>query len=146
MGSSADGVTPDRDLYQRHRDALGPAAEAAGRVAEVLQLVVKNERFDDVTVHPTQAGLLIVDPAGGVEVSVIDGADVIVVSGRADGADPGTGSQAAAALLYGQLAPGADPITLPDSREATVIAPDLSNLPVGQAAIDPDTGEVYRKR
>jgi len=49
-------------------------------------------------------------------------------------------------LLYGQLAPGADPITLPDSREATVIAPDLSNLPVGQAAIDPDTGEVYRKR
>jgi len=104
MGSSADGVTSDRDLYHRHFDALWPAAEAAGRVAEVLQLVVKNERFDDVTVHQTQAGLLIVDPAGGVEVSVIDGADVIVVSGRPDGADPGTGSQAAAALLYGQLA------------------------------------------
>jgi len=105
MGSSADGVTPDRDLYQRHRDALWPAAEAAGRAAEVLQLAVKNERFDDVTVHQTQAGLVISDPAGGVEVSVIDGTDVIVVSAPPAGPDPRTPSQAAAsALLYGQLA------------------------------------------
>lgn len=104
MGSYADGVTSDRDLYQRHRDALGPAAEAAGRVAELLQLVVKNERFDDVTVHQTPAGLVIADSAGGVEVSVIDGADVIVVSAPPADPDPGTPSQAAAALLYGQLA------------------------------------------
>lgn len=104
MGSYADSVTSDRDLYQRHRDALWPAAEAAGRVADVLQLVVKNERFDDVTVHQTQAGLVIADPAGGVEVSVIDGTDVIVVSGRPAGPDPRTPGPAAAALLYGHLA------------------------------------------
>lgn len=104
MGSPADGVTSDRDLYQRHRAVLEPAAEAAGRVAELLQLVVKNERFDDVTVHQSPAGLVIADPVGGVEVSVIDGADVIVVSGRPADPDPRPGSQAAAALLYGQLA------------------------------------------
>ena len=32
-------------------------------------------------------------------------------------------------------------VRLPDSREQTVIAPDLSNLPPGQDAIDPATGE-----
>jgi amino acid transporter len=32
-------------------------------------------------------------------------------------------------------------VRLPDSREQTVIAPDLSNLPPGQNAIDPATGE-----
>jgi len=32
-------------------------------------------------------------------------------------------------------------VRLPDSREQTVIAPDLSNLPPGQEAIDPATGE-----
>jgi amino acid transporter len=32
---------------------------------------------------------------------------------------------------------------LPDSSERTVIAPDLSNLPPGQIAIDPRTGEHY---
>jgi amino acid transporter len=34
---------------------------------------------------------------------------------------------------------------LPDSAEGTVIAPDLSNLPPGQTAIDPRTGERYVK-
>ena len=48
-------------------------------------------------------------------------------------------------LLLGEQPPGADPITLPDSREATVIAPDLSNLPPGQSAIDPETGQIYRR-
>lgn len=47
-------------------------------------------------------------------------------------------------LLYGEIAPGAKPLTLPDSREATVIAPDLSNLPPGQQAVDPATGRTYR--
>jgi amino acid transporter len=32
-------------------------------------------------------------------------------------------------------------VRLPDSREQTVIAPDLSNLPPGQEAIDPATGK-----
>ena len=32
-------------------------------------------------------------------------------------------------------------VRLPDSREQTVIAPDLSNLPPGQDAIDPATGQ-----
>ena len=32
-------------------------------------------------------------------------------------------------------------LRLPDSREQTVIAPDLSNLPPGQSAVDPTTGE-----
>jgi amino acid transporter len=32
-------------------------------------------------------------------------------------------------------------VRLPDSRERTVIAPDLSNLPPGSSAIDPRTGE-----
>ena len=31
--------------------------------------------------------------------------------------------------------------TTPDSHERTVIAPDLSNLPAGQDAVDPVTGE-----
>jgi len=36
--------------------------------------------------------------------------------------------------------------TLPGSGEqATVIAPDLSNLPAGYVAIDPETGKEYRK-
>lgn len=34
---------------------------------------------------------------------------------------------------------------LPDSAESTVIAPDLSNLPPGQTAVDPRTGERYEK-
>lgn len=34
---------------------------------------------------------------------------------------------------------------LPDSRETTVIAPDLSNLPPGAEAIDPETGEHLRR-
>ncbi|MDQ6688372.1 MAG: amino acid transporter, partial [Actinomycetota bacterium] len=34
-------------------------------------------------------------------------------------------------------------VRLPDSREMTVIAPDLSNLPPGQTAVDPRTGERY---
>jgi hypothetical protein len=34
-------------------------------------------------------------------------------------------------------------VRLPDSREATVIAPDLSNLPPGRTAIDPKTGERF---
>jgi hypothetical protein len=36
-------------------------------------------------------------------------------------------------------------VRLPDSRETTVIAPDLSNLPPGQEAIDPATGERLRR-
>jgi amino acid transporter len=36
-------------------------------------------------------------------------------------------------------------VRLPDSRETTVIAPDLSNLPPGQEAIDPATGEHLHK-
>ena len=36
-------------------------------------------------------------------------------------------------------------VRLPDSRERTVIAPDLSNLPPGRSAIDPATGEVVRR-
>ena len=46
-------------------------------------------------------------------------------------------------LLAGQAPLGAEPITLPDSREATVIAPDLSNLPPGASAVDPSTGRTY---
>ena len=45
-------------------------------------------------------------------------------------------------ILAGESPLGAEPITLPDSREATVIAPDLSNLPPGAKAIDPSTGEI----
>ena len=37
---------------------------------------------------------------------------------------------------------GAD-LRLPDSNEPTVIAPDLSNLPPGQVAVDPHTGREY---
>jgi amino acid transporter len=36
-------------------------------------------------------------------------------------------------------------VRLPDSAEQTVIAPDLSNLPPGQTAIDPSTGERFTK-
>jgi amino acid transporter len=36
-------------------------------------------------------------------------------------------------------------IRLPDSAERTVIAPDLSNLPPGQTAVDPRTGERFTK-
>ncbi|MCW2850147.1 MAG: amino acid transporter [Marmoricola sp.] len=36
-------------------------------------------------------------------------------------------------------------VRLPDSRETTVIAPDLSNLPVGREAIDEATGERVRR-
>jgi amino acid transporter len=36
-------------------------------------------------------------------------------------------------------------VRLPDSREQTVIAPDLSNLPPGQAAVDPATGERIKR-
>lgn len=126
MSSSTDGgVTSSWDLYQRHEDALWPAAEATGRVAEVLQLVVKNGRFDDVTAHQTPAGLVIVDPISGVEVSVIDGAGVIVVAAHPAEPDPRTGSSAAAALLYGQLAAAV--------RDQTVGA-DLDQLD-GDAAV-----------
>jgi len=34
-------------------------------------------------------------------------------------------------------------VRLPDSRERTVIAPDLSNLPSGQTAVDPKTGKRF---
>jgi amino acid transporter len=37
-------------------------------------------------------------------------------------------------------------VRLPDSRERTVIAPDLSNLPPGQTAIDPATGERIQRK
>jgi hypothetical protein len=37
-------------------------------------------------------------------------------------------------------------VRLPDSAERTVIAPDLSNLPEGGEAVDPRTGERYRRR
>jgi amino acid transporter len=47
------------------------------------------------------------------------------------------------------MAPGAGSIPhlgLPDSGAMpTVISPDLSNLPPGQAAIDPETGEEFRR-
>ena len=46
-------------------------------------------------------------------------------------------------LLVGEVPPGVDPLTLPDSREATIIAPDLSNLPAGLQAVDPVTGETF---
>ena len=36
-------------------------------------------------------------------------------------------------------------LRLPDSREGTLIAPDLSNLPPGQTAVDPSTGERFGK-
>ncbi|MCW2808283.1 MAG: putative amino acid permease [Marmoricola sp.] len=36
-------------------------------------------------------------------------------------------------------------VRLPDSRERTVIAPDLSNLPPGQQAVDPTTGRHVRR-
>jgi amino acid transporter len=49
-------------------------------------------------------------------------------------------------LLLGTEEEGV-PSTLPGSGEqATVIAPDLSNLPAGQIAIDPETGEKFRKK
>jgi amino acid transporter len=34
---------------------------------------------------------------------------------------------------------------LPDSREDTIVAPDLSNLPPGETAVDPETGTEYAK-
>jgi amino acid transporter len=37
-------------------------------------------------------------------------------------------------------------VRLPDSAERTVIAPDLSNLPPGQSAIDPATGERVQRQ
>jgi hypothetical protein len=45
------------------------------------------------------------------------------------------------------LAPGGGGPTLrlPDSAESTVIASDLSNLPPGQVATDPQTGEKYTR-
>jgi hypothetical protein len=49
-------------------------------------------------------------------------------------------------LLYGDTQPLlADPLTLPDSREHTVIAPDLSNLPPGTRAVDPTTSKTFEK-
>jgi hypothetical protein len=36
-------------------------------------------------------------------------------------------------------------LTLPHSREHTVIAPDLSNLPPGGRAVDPATSETFEK-
>jgi amino acid transporter len=36
-------------------------------------------------------------------------------------------------------------VRLPDSHEQTVIAPDLSNLPPGQEAVDPSTGKHVRR-
>jgi amino acid transporter len=36
-------------------------------------------------------------------------------------------------------------VRLPDSREQTVIAPDLSNLPPGREAVDPTTGKHLRR-
>jgi hypothetical protein len=36
-------------------------------------------------------------------------------------------------------------VRLPDSRERTVIAPDLSNLPPGQTAVDPRTGKHFQR-
>ena len=36
-------------------------------------------------------------------------------------------------------------LRLPDAGESTVIAPDLSNLPPGQTAVDPSTGERFGK-
>ena len=48
-------------------------------------------------------------------------------------------------LLYGDLPVGVEPIALPDSHEATVIAPDLSNLPPGGVAIDPESGQRFEK-
>ncbi len=46
-------------------------------------------------------------------------------------------------ILAGEQPIGVEPITLPDSREATVIAPDLGNLPRGAEAVDPLTGERF---
>ncbi len=49
-------------------------------------------------------------------------------------------------VLAGTEAAGA-PGTLPDSGDqATIIADDLSNLPEGQVAVDPETGEMFRAR
>lgn len=45
-------------------------------------------------------------------------------------------------LLYGDILRGGA-VVLPDSREATIIAPDLSNLPPGQRAVDPASGETF---
>ena len=48
-------------------------------------------------------------------------------------------------ILLGEFALGKEPIALPDSREDTVIAPDLSNLPPGRTAVDPGTGETFER-
>jgi amino acid transporter len=48
-------------------------------------------------------------------------------------------------LGVGDLPPDSTSLRLPDSREATVIAPDLSNLPPGQTAVDPLTGRQVRR-
>jgi amino acid transporter len=42
--------------------------------------------------------------------------------------------------------PGAPTLRLPDSAESTVIAADLSNLPPGQTAVNPVTGQTYGGR
>jgi amino acid transporter len=39
--------------------------------------------------------------------------------------------------------PGSPTLRLPDSAESTVIAADLSNLPLGEVAVDPSTGRTY---
>jgi hypothetical protein len=39
--------------------------------------------------------------------------------------------------------PGSPTLRLPDSVESTVIAADLSNLPLGEVAVDPVTGRTY---
>jgi hypothetical protein len=39
--------------------------------------------------------------------------------------------------------PGSATLRLPDSVESTVIAADLSNLPLGEVAVDPATGRTY---
>jgi amino acid transporter len=48
-------------------------------------------------------------------------------------------------LGAGELPPSSTSLRLPDSRESTVIAPDLSNLPPGRTAIDPATGQQVRR-
>ena len=53
---------------------------------------------------------------------------------------------AVARLVVGALAAVEPMFGLPDSGDMpTVIAPDLSNLPPGETAINPETGEEFTK-
>lgn len=104
MSSLRDDLDRSEDLYSRHRATLEAAAEVVGQAADVLQVMVKNGRFDDVAVHETPMGLTIADLVDGVDITPITGTGVLVVSGHLSGADAGDEERRDTTALYGHLA------------------------------------------